>query len=93
MPAEGGVPYTTGAYSGQFSRRHKGAEAHLAAKAAKEAKVAAQATAFNKREAERVKRTPAEQIKRLDALLGVGKGAKRERARLAALVAAGKASQ
>jgi hypothetical protein len=37
------------------------------------------------RKAERAKRSPAEQLAKLDAAFGVGQGAKKERARLAAV--------
>lgn len=39
-----------------------------------------------KRNEERAKRTPKEQIARLDKMLGKGKGAKRERQRLSKLI-------
>ncbi len=42
---------------------------------------------------ERAKRTPAQQVKALDALLGKGKGAVRERARLKKTIAAAKAEK
>lgn len=45
-----------------------------------------------RRQEERAKRSPLEQLQRLDSLLGKGEGAKRERARLEALIAKEKTS-
>ena len=42
----------------------------------------------NERQEARVKRTPQEQLKRLDEMLGEGKGAAKERARLEAVIKA-----
>ena len=69
-----------------FSRRNKTAEKFHAWQASRDAKHADKA----KREQERIlaaaKRTPQEQIKRLDFTLGPGVGAVRERKRLNALL-------
>ncbi len=45
-------------------------------------------TAAEARQADRAKRTPQQQLSQLDKLYGPGKGAVRERARLAAQIAA-----
>lgn len=78
MPMEGGKPWP----NGMFSRRHKTGEAHTAAKQARLADEKAQRDAFYTRQQAALSRTPQEQIKRLDALVGPGVGAKRERTKL-----------
>jgi hypothetical protein len=83
---EGGKPWP----NGNFSRRHKTGAAHAAAVQNRLSQEQAQLEAQAQREAEAAQRTPQEQIKRLDALLGKGQGAKRERARLAVKIEAAK---
>lgn len=73
---------------GWFSRRNKTSEAHEKAKAAKEAAWLAQLKASVTRELAAKERTPEEQIERLDRMFGKGKGAKKERAKLAARIQA-----
>lgn len=65
-----------------FSRRHQTADAHLEAKALREAR------RDKSRQRVPVKRTPQQQLNELDRRLGVGVGAVRERARLQAALAA-----
>lgn len=72
------------AYSnGMFSRRHQTNGPHLAAKAQKEADTAEQLEAASERFNAARARSAHAQIKRLDDMLGKGKGAVKERARLA----------
>jgi hypothetical protein len=61
-----------------FSRRHQTSDAHLTVKAAREERRAKQRARVN------VVRTPSQQLAELDRRLGVGVGATKERARLAA---------
>lgn len=75
---------------GWFSRRYQTAEKHIEAQQKREAKVEAYFARFNERVQARANRTPAQQIAMLDQRLGKGKGAKRERARLEALIKKGK---
>jgi hypothetical protein len=74
--------------SGWFSRRYQTSQQHLEAQAAKQAKWDAQDEDSAIRDEEARNRTPQQQLKRLDALLGKGEGAKRERARLKAKILA-----
>lgn len=72
----------------QFSRRHATGEAHKEAQAtylAEHGREAHQRKAGERKEA-RDARTPQEQLKVLDERLGVGQGAKKERARLKSLI-------
>ena len=66
-----------------FSRRNQTPDAFYAHQAAKRAKWAAQDAALLERAKARASRSDAEQLSRLDNLLGKGVGAKKERARLA----------
>ena len=66
-----------------FSRRHKTAESHLSAQSAKEAKVARGVATMIRNIADRAIRSNREQVAVLDARLGRGVGARKERARLA----------
>ena len=68
---------------GWFSRRHKTNERHLKAKATREAVRDEGRGALTARVKARVGRTASEQITVLNARLGLGIGAKRERKRLA----------
>lgn len=75
---------------GWFSKRNQTNEAFLDYQAEKEARVQDQQRACAERiEAART-RTPQQQLKRLDALLGPGQGAQRERARIAVKIKAAK---
>jgi hypothetical protein len=67
---------------GWFSRRHKTNEPLLAYRAEKDRKEQEQYAWAQERTAEAAKRTPQEQLKRLDKMFGKGLGAKRERKRL-----------
>lgn len=78
------------AKAGWFSKRHQTNEAHLKARAIREARVQEQMEAFEEREEAARKRTPQEQLKRLNDMFGVGQGAKKERAKLARRIAAQK---
>ena len=71
------------AKAGWFSRRNQTNEAFLAHQADKEVRVQEQQRACEARIAAARTRTPQEQLKRLDSLLGPNKGAKKERARIA----------
>ncbi len=75
---------------GWFSKRNQTNEAFLAYQAEKEARVQEQHVACVERIEAALTRTPQEQLKRLDALLGPGQGAVRERARIARKIAAQK---
>ena len=68
--------------SGWFSRRYQSNEAHLAAQQAKMERVQDQILDSIERDEAAKNRTPEEQLARLDKMLGKGKGAKKERARL-----------
>jgi len=68
---------------GWFSRRHKTPEAHMTAVALKEANTQEQMDACAIRIEEAQARSSKEQLARLDARLGKGQGAKKERERLA----------
>lgn len=76
-----------------FSRRHMTAEAHIAAQHAREERVNRWLEVMATNEAERAKRTDAQQLALLDKRLGKGKGAKKERARLVARIEAKKAKK
>lgn len=69
-----------------FSRRHQSDAEHRAEQAERDAYRQTMALNIADRAAARAERTPKEQIAVLDQRLGVGQGAKRERARLSALV-------
>jgi len=71
-----------------FSRRHESSGPHFEAQANREAEKGpvAKAERVVKMYAERTARTSQEQIAILDQRLGVGKGAVKERAKLAALI-------
>ena len=78
------------AKAGWFSKRQQTNEAFLACRAEKEARVQEQQEACEARIAAALTRTPQEQEKRLDALLGPGQGAVNERARIARKIEAQK---
>lgn len=69
-----------------FSRRHYSNAALEAYRAEMQRRVNDQMSAMESRHAEARERTAAQQIARLDARLGNGQGAKRERARLKKLL-------
>lgn len=73
--------------AGNFSRRHKDAGPHMAAKARNLAELAAHFERRDRLATERAARTPQEQLAELDARLGRGQGAIRERARLTGIIA------
>lgn len=70
---------------GWFSRRHQTREAHEQARARYEAHHGREARQFwaERRSTMRAERSPEKQTAELDARLGAGVGARRERARLA----------
>jgi hypothetical protein len=78
------------AKAGWFSKRHQTNEAFLAYQAVKEARAQEQQRACEAREEAARNRTPQEQLKRLDSLLGPGQGAVKERARIARKIKAAK---
>ena len=67
----------------RFSRRNKTNEAFLAYQTQQESRMLEQQAAFKVRVAAAKNRTPEEQIARLNTLFGEGKGAKKERKKLA----------
>lgn len=69
--------------AGWFSTRHQSNQPHLAAKERRKEKFELR----RQRELNPVKRSPEEQLKRLDVLLGKNNGAKKERAKLKARIA------
>ncbi|MBI2109284.1 MAG: hypothetical protein HYT93_03890 [Parcubacteria group bacterium] len=71
---------------GWFSRRHRTSEAHDNVRNMRENKRIAKLKDARKRNEAAANRSPCEQIRRLDERLGSGIGAKKERARLGALV-------
>ena len=68
-----------------FSRRHETSDAYNEARRKREARHSAKLSDAHERAEESAKRTPEEQLRRLDLRLGVGVGAEKERARLHAL--------
>lgn len=71
-----------------FSRDHQTSEAHLQASRAREERDRKKFFGPEERAKVRAERTPQEQLAVLDARLGVGIGAKKERARLGKMIAA-----
>lgn len=75
---------------GWFSRRHPDRVAHEQSRQNREKKVADQERRHDLMRAARAERSPEQQIAVLDARLGAGIGAKKERARLTAQIAEAK---
>ncbi len=73
---------------GWYSRRRQTSEAYEEYRAALDQKETEQYAWAQERTVEAAKRTPQEQLKRLDAKFGKGNGAKRERLRLCGLLIA-----
>lgn len=73
--------------AGFFSRRHRTNEAHSHASARNADRWAFKFESASARQAASAKLTPASKLARLNAKLGRGKGATRERAKLAAQIA------
>ena len=71
---------------GWFSKRHESSAPHQAAQVAKAEKVALGVATMIRNTADRAVRSPREQLAALDARLGPGRGARKERARLKATV-------
>ena len=71
---------------GWFSKRHQTSAPHHAAQVAKAEKVARGVATMIRNTAERAVRSNREQIAVLDARLGPGQGARKERARLKATI-------
>jgi hypothetical protein len=74
--------------AGQKSRRHETNEQRDAAREARRQRLEAKLDAAKQRQTLASERPPREQLRLLDARLGVGVGAVRERTRLAVLIAA-----
>lgn len=72
--------------NGWFSRKYKSSEGLMKYRLEKEARLADQARRSEERDVAARKRSPRDQLARLDSLLGKDVGAVRERARLKALM-------
>lgn len=72
--------------AGWFSRRNKGSDKLGAWQVARDSRQATKRANELARTAAAAKRTPSEQLHRLDSMLGAGKGADRERKRLNAML-------
>lgn len=72
--------------AGWFSRRNHTSEAHEKARQTREDERITKFQNAQKRNEEAANRPPCEQLHRLDQRLGAGVGAKKERARLKALI-------
>lgn len=70
----------------RFSRRHKTVEARNEVRARRQARQTAKKRGALERQQEAERRSPEEQLRRLDEKFGVGQGAQKERARLERLV-------
>jgi uncharacterized protein YecT (DUF1311 family) len=69
-----------------FSCRHRTSEASRETRSARQKKDDAKLNGAYRRQKASVQRTPQQQLRQLDERLGVGVGAKKERARLQALI-------
>jgi hypothetical protein len=69
-----------------YSRRHQTSAENYASREAREARMSAKARNAQKRIEAAVKRSPSDQLRRLDQRLGAGVGAENERARLTARI-------
>lgn len=80
------VPPRNNKPAGWFSRRHQDDVAHIEAGLRKDEAISTWRGRFDELAAMRTKRSSTEQLKVLDERLGIGQGARRERARLENLI-------